>query len=196
MGTKPGAEADDWLPIEAGHFSPDFGAAKELLAQVGDHHWLAQKRSGGGRTEVVLLDGEKELARISGFDLSRANWTMGSNQGQPGVRGSIGQVPFVLHQPDSRTDGRIKSMAITMGDRELELTYNGRLTESDTLWALLSGKYAYVATHADLDVMVLSVLLRSVNVEALVTFEKTAMPELLGRGAVKALRHLFGPPGI
>jgi hypothetical protein len=34
-----------------------------------------------------------------------------------------------------------------------------------------------------------------VNVEALVTFEKTAMPEFIGRGAVKALGFLFGPPG-
>jgi hypothetical protein len=41
----------------------------------------------------------------------------------------------------------------------------------------------------------LSVLLRTVNVEALVTFEKTAMPELFGRGALKALGHLLGPPG-
>jgi hypothetical protein len=188
-----GAEVDDWLPIEADHFSPDFGAAKELSATVGEHHWRAEKRSGSGRTEVVLLDGETEVARIDGFDLSRANWTVGSNQGQPGVRGAIGQMPFVLHQPDSRTDGRIKSMSITMGDRELELSSNGRLTESDSLWALLSGKYAYVATHADGDVVVLSVLLRIVNVEALVTFEKTALPELLGRGLFKTFKAIYAP---
>jgi hypothetical protein len=186
-----GAEVDDWLPIEADHFSPDFRAATELSATVGELHWRAEKHSGSGHTEVVLLDDATELARINGFDLSRANWTEGSAQGQPGVRGSIGSTPFVLHQPDSRTDGRIKSMAITLGDRELELSANGRLSESDDLWALLSGKFAYVATHADRDVMLLSVLLRVVNVQALVTFEKTAMPEFLARGVVKALEFIY-----
>jgi hypothetical protein len=193
MAKKPADEFDEWLPIEADHFSPDYGSAREVAAKVGGERWVAQKQSVAGRTQVVLLAAETQVAHINAFDLSRANWTDGAAQGQPGVRGAVGTAQFVVQQPDFRGDGRVKALHVRLGDREIEITANGRLLESEKLFALLSGKYAYVATQADRDLLLLSVLLRTVNVAALVSFEKTGMPDFIARKALKAVKFMAAP---